>query len=271
MSYTTDFHRIKNAGAIFTPSVFSLHLMHVFRIIHPYKVPPGPCQHFSCQLQTEAWTMTQFQDCISGLNPAVPHGSFLKDLIVDFEELTDQPSGHRSRWPTQLLRYFFNPHNWWQRRYVDILITVTAKSFVSKWLFWRFVLYIIIFIWSKHKISEGTQRKLRVDTRWLKLTCQLSFRNLKALVQIHHGDKHRLECPMLHNLLPGLLRSDLGRVVTGAEGCFGGWFWGGAAHAYCSALFQCCTLYILVWQKVYFHIFMRKGKIPLPPHNPFQP
>lgn len=149
--------------------------MHVFRIIHPYKVPPGPCEHFSCKLQTESWTMTQFQDCISRLNPAVRHGSFLNDLIVDFEELTDQPSGHRSRWPTQLMRYFFNPHNWWKRRYVHILITVTAKPFVSKWLCWRFVLYIIIFIWSKPEMSEGTLLKLRVDTRRLKLTCQLSF------------------------------------------------------------------------------------------------
>lgn len=108
--------------------------MHVFRIIHPYKVPIGPCEHFGCKLQTESWTMTQFQDCISGLNPAVRHGSFLNDLIVDFEELTDQPSGHRSRWPTQLLRYFFNPHNWWKRRHVHSLITVIAKLFVSKWL-----------------------------------------------------------------------------------------------------------------------------------------
>lgn len=45
------------------------------------------------------------------------HSIFLKDPIVDFEELTNQPSYHGSCWPTQLLRHFFKPHDWWKRRY----------------------------------------------------------------------------------------------------------------------------------------------------------
>lgn len=78
--------------------------MHVFRVIHTYKVTPGPRKHFSCNVQTKSWSMTQLQDCISGLNGAVQRSHFLHHLIFVFEELTNQPSSHGSCWPTQLLR-----------------------------------------------------------------------------------------------------------------------------------------------------------------------
>lgn len=58
--------------------------MHVFGVIHPYKVTSGPREHFSRELQAKSWSMTQLQDCISGLNPAVKHGLFLNHLTVNF-------------------------------------------------------------------------------------------------------------------------------------------------------------------------------------------
>lgn len=89
------------------------------------------------------------------------------------------------------------------------------------------------------------------------------IRLLKALIQIHHGDKYRLERTILHNLLPGLSRSDLGRVVAGAEGCFEARF-EEERRTRTALLFFNVVHYIELFYSKYIFIFLlRKGKIPL--------